>query len=406
MANKITKGGSKTTMAVALGRRQWFVIWLISLFLLAFSCSTSRAATPSQKNHSDIKWLTASPELVGFDTASLDRTVAQIGKMSGVYSVIVVRNGYMVLEQYFREGYRLKPHNMKSATKSVMSALTGIAIDNGYLLLDQSISDFLPQVKELDDPRKKDITVRHLLTMTSGLEPTSYQAYNSWIMNGSDWVKIILDRPLVAAPGTKHQYSTGDTHILSAVLTAATRMSTREFAARNLFGPLSIEVHGWEIDPQGINQGGNNLSLIPLDMAKLGQLYLDGGRYKNRQIIPKWWIDASTRPNYLGGEHEEYGYYGYLWYSRPRRETAFVAVGYGGQYIYVSPQLNTIVVVTSTLESKGKQWEKKLFDYLQKGILGSIQPGRQQLMQVAYDGTSQQLYEKSPIGKKSAAGLS
>ncbi|MBE9521053.1 MAG: serine hydrolase, partial [Proteobacteria bacterium] len=447
MGNSTIKGRSQTALTKTLGPPQRFVLWLTTLLLLALGCSSADAGsfapmqpspagdphylialnstpnsdtipnlafnvppTPSfaaQKENSqwDVKWLTAAPELVGFDTTSLNRSIEQIGQMSGVYSVIVVRNGYLASERYFREGYRIKPHNIKSATKSVLSALTGIAINKGYLRLDQPISDFLPRVKNLDDPRKNDITVRHLLTMTSGLDPTSYQAYNSWIMNGSDWVKIILDRPMVAAPGTKHQYSTGDTHILSAVLTAATRMSTREFAARNLFNPLGVTIHGWEIDPQGINQGGNNLSLIPLDMALLGQVYLDGGRFRNRQVIPKWWVDVSTRPNYLGGEQEVYGYYGYLWYSRPGGQDAFVAVGYGGQYIYISPEYQSVVVITSTLESKGREWEKELFNIIRNGILGSIQADRQQLLQVEYrDKSPAQVYQNDPIASRIVTG--
>jgi CubicO group peptidase (beta-lactamase class C family) len=303
-----------------------------------------------------------------------------------------------VAERYFREGHRMKPHNLKSATKSVMAALTGIAIEKGYLRLDQPIGDFLPQVKYLEDPRKYDITVLHLLTMTSGLEQTSYQAYNSLARNETDWVWTILNRPLVADPGTKHQYSTGDTHILSAVLTGATGMSTKDFAEKYLFGPLDISIKGWEVDPKGINQGGNNLSLIPLDMALFGQLYLDGGMYRNQQIIPQWWVETSTRPNYLG-KHENYGYYSYLWYSRPRGANAFVAVGYGGQYIYVSPEYNCVVVITSTLDSKGKPWEKELFDYIQKGILGSIEP-EQQLLQVKYKGKdSPAFYQSGPASR-------
>ncbi len=383
------------------------IICLIPMLLLAF-CWVDRAAATTSQNSAEtsspnLKWLASSPSLLGFNTVKLETTVGNIGDLKGVYSVIIVRNNDMVVERYFREGTRTKPHNLKSATKSVMAALTGIAIEKGYLRLDQPIGDFLPQVKYLADPRKADITVLHLLTMTSGLEQTSYQAYNSLAMNSTDWVWTILNRSLVADPGTKHQYSTGDAHILSAVLTGATGMSTRAFAEKYLFGPLGISVKGWEIDPKGINQGGNNLSLIPLDMALFGQLYLDGGIYRNQQIIPKWWVEASTRPNYLG-KHELYGYYSYLWYSRPMGANAFVAVGYGGQYIYVSPEYNCVVVITSTLESKGKPWEKELFDYIQEGLLGSIEP-EQQLPQVKYDGKdAPTFYESGPVSSSAASG--
>jgi len=324
------------------------------------------------------KWFSALPWRLGFNPDELDTAVDKIGQMEGIYSLLLVRNGYLVVERYFREGHRTKPHNLKSAAKSVLSALIGIAIDEGLLRLDQPINEFLPQGKDLNDPRKADITVRHLLTMTSGLKPTSYQAYNAWVLKG-DWVKTALDQPLVADPGTSFQYSTGNAHILSAVLTAATGMSTQEFAIRKLFDPMNIKVQGWDTDPKGIYQGGNNLSLIPRDMAKIGQLYLDGGKLGDRQLVPKWWVDASTRAGHLS-THEVYGTYGYLWYLRPGGEDAFVAVGYGGQYIYVSPAYNCVVVVTSTLESKGLVWEKQLFKTVHNGIFGNIQTDQQQLL--------------------------
>ncbi len=324
-------------------------------------------------------WPLATPAKAGFQGLLLQTAVDTIGRMEGVYSLLVVRDGYLVVERYFREGYREKPHNLKSASKSVLSALTGIAIDEGSLRLDQPICDLLPQCKGLTDPRKALITVRHLLSMTSGLTPTSYQSYNGWVLNG-DWVQAVLDQTMVADPGTHHQYSTGDTHLLSAVLTAATGMSTRDYAIRKLLAPMNVTLYGWDQDPQGIYQGGNNLSLIPLDFAKIGQLYLEGGRYKGRQIVPKAWVEASTRISRLG-KHEVYGTYGFLWYLRPGGNDAFVAVGYGGQYLYVSPAEKTVIVVTATLESKGKGWEKELFRHIQDEVLGSVQRGPTQLVQ-------------------------
>ncbi|MBW1842282.1 MAG: serine hydrolase, partial [Deltaproteobacteria bacterium] len=332
---------------------------------------TRTMENPQQRSRWRGKWLTASPSSQGLDPVLLKKTVSRIGQMKGVYSLIVVRDGYILVEKYFREGRQNKPHNLKSASKSVLSVLIGIAIEDGYISLDQPITELLPKIKSFDDPRKGRITVRHLLTMTSGLDPTSYDAYNIWISN-RDWVMAALDRPMVSEPGSRFQYSTGNSHILSGILTENTGMSTQTFAERKLFDPLNVKVQGWATDPNGIYQGGNNLSLIPRDMAKLGQLYLDGGRFGNRQVVPKWWVEASTRPSDLE-LHEVYGTYGYSWYVRPGRENAFVAVGYGGQYIYVSPSYDTVIVVTSTLESKGRVWEKHLFEHLQSGILGSIE---------------------------------
>ena len=315
-------------------------------------------------------WLAASPALLGFDPEHLESALADIGRMDGIYSFILVRNGFLAAEQYFREGHRTKPHNLKSASKSVLSALIGVAVQEGLLHLDVPVCDIIPGSKRNDDSRKAEITVRHLLTMTSGLEPTSYRAYNSWVLNG-DWVKSALDRPLVADPGTRFQYSTGNTHLLSAVLTAATGMSTKAYANRKLFEPMAITIHGWDTDPKGIYQGGNNLLLVPRDMARIGQLYLDRGKYGERQLIPEAWVDESTRPGRFG-KNEVYGSYGYLWYCNPDGHDAYVAVGFGGQYIYISREYNCVIVVTATLTSKGREWERRLFALIHGDVFGAV----------------------------------
>jgi len=330
----------------------------------------SLAVNIHQKKREGV-WIAASPVLLGFNTQALETAAQNIGRMKGVYGLLLVRDGFLVVEQYFREGYRTKPHNIKSASKSVISALIGIAVDEGLLHLDQPICDIIPGTREMNDPRKADITVKHLLTMTSGLKPTSYQAYNAWVLNGN-WVNSAIDQPLVADPGTHFQYSTGNTHLLSAVLTAVSGMSTKAYAERKLFDPMEITIHGWDTDPKGIYQGGNNLQLIPRDLARIGQLYLDDGRYQGRQLVPEKWIEASTRPG-LFGKNDVYGSYGYLWFSRPGGYDAFVAVGFGGQYLYVSKEHRCIVVITATLESKGREWEKRLFHLIQDGIFSAIQ---------------------------------
>jgi CubicO group peptidase (beta-lactamase class C family)/chromosome segregation ATPase len=316
-------------------------------------------------------WYVATPSVLGFDPLQLSSTIDSIGEMQGVYGFLLIRNGYLVAEQYWREGDVTKAHNMKSASKSVISSLVGIAIERGHFKLDQPIIDLLPQSKLLlDVPDKKQITVRHLLTMRSGLEPTSYQSYNSWVAS-SDWIEEALKAPLLSVPGTTYHYSTANSHLLSAILAGNTGMSTRAFAEKELFNPMGVTISGWETDPNGIHVGGNNLSILPRDMAKFGQLYLDHGRWQEHQLIPKWWVDASTAVS-DNGEHQTYGNYGFLWWSEPLDQGSFAAVGYGGQYVVVSPEHNTVMVVISELESKGDLWETKLFDLLNYGVLGSL----------------------------------
>ncbi len=294
-------------------------------------------------------------------------------ELEGVYGVVVARGGELVVEEYFREGRRDKPHNLKSASKSVMSALIGIAVDEGAIDLDAPIDRYLVEARQLDE-QKRGITVRDLLTMSSGLEPTSYESYSQWVEE-SDWVAATLATPLVAEPGSLYQYSTANTHLLSAILTAATGMSSRDFAESRLFDPLGVQIRGWERDPKGIYIGGNNLSLLPLDMVRFGQLFLDGGRWGDRQVVSLEWVEESTGTG-SRGLHRTYGTYGYLWFTDLVFEDAFMAVGYGGQYIYVSPAHDAVVVVTSTLESKGAVWTDELFRQLRGGVLAGLGPSR------------------------------
>ncbi len=319
-------------------------------------------------------WAPVPADQVGLDPDRLKQAVDDIGGLQGVQGVLIARHGRLVAERYFRRAAGQRAHNMKSASKSVLSALAGLAVKEGVLDLDQPIADVLPEAADLDDPRKQAITVRHLLTMTSGLASTSFGNYGSWVAS-RNWVRAALARPLEAEPGTRFSYSTGNTHLLSATLARAAGKSTHDFAREHLFAPLGIRRSAWARDRQGIHVGGNNLSLLPRDMLKFGQLYLNRGRWGERQLLPWQWVDESTRPGLAGprGRGRIYGGYGYLWWLRgPRERGAYIASGYGGQYIYVSPAEDLVLVVISTEISKGRGWRGELFGIVRKGIAGSV----------------------------------
>ncbi len=232
----------------------------------------------------------------------------------------------------------------------------------------------LREAADVDDEGKRAITARHLLTMTSGLESTSFGAYGSWVAS-RNWVRAALARPLQAEPGTRFSYSTGDTHLLSATLSRAAGRGAHDFAREHLFDPLGIRRSAWTRDRQGVHMGGNNLSLLPRDMLKFGQLYLNRGRWNGRQLLPWRWIDESTRPGLVGplGRGRIYGGYGYLWWLRgPRERGAYTASGYGGQYIYVAPAEDLVVVVISSEVSKGRGWRGELFGIIREGVTGSV----------------------------------
>lgn len=320
-------------------------------------------------------WRTATAAEVGLDSERLEKALERIGELDGLQGVLVARHGRLVAERYFRGSAGHRPHNLKSASKSVLSALAGLAIEQELLDLDQEIAGVLPEGRELDDPGKRAITVRHLLTMTSGLESTSFGNYGSWVAS-RNWVRAALTRPLLAEPGTRFSYSTGGTHLLSATLSRAAGRSTHDFARRHLFDPLGIGPSAWARDRQGIHVGGNNLSLRPRDMLKFGQLYLNRGRWEGEQLLPWRWVDQSTRPAGLAaprGRGRIYGGYGYLWWLRgPRERGAYLASGYGGQYIYVSPAEDMVVVVVSTEVSKGRSWRGDLFGTIRESVTGSV----------------------------------
>jgi len=286
------------------------------------------------------------------DSARLAPIYAQARQLPRLRSLLVQSRGRLVGERYFHGATRARRANIKSASKSVISALVGIAIARGHIRgVDETLGELLPDQLGRDaDPRKRAITVEDLLTMRSGLESTSFENYGSWVTS-RNWVRDALRRPLVAEPGGPMIYSTGSTHLLSAILTRRTGASTHRFAQRALAAPLGITLRPWQRDPQGIYFGGNDMYLTPREMLRLGALYLNGGRASDgRQVVPRAWVEASLQPRTRSGwsGHE----YGYGWWSRTSgAHRVFYAWGYGGQFIYVVPSLELVVVTTSQSEA-------------------------------------------------------
>ena len=284
------------------------------------------------------------------DSAGIDRAFARADSLPRMRSLIVQWKGDIVREEYYNGAAATRKTNVKSASKSIISALVGIAIGQGKIRsLDQPISELLPADTRGLDSVKQAITVRDLVSMRSGLQPTSFGNYGSWVTS-SNWVRNALSRPMVDAPGGRMLYSTGSSHLLSAILTRATGMSTLRYAQENLARPLGIELRAWQRDPQGIFFGGNDMFLTPRDMLKIGTLYLQRGSWNGRQLIPAAWIDSSFVPRTtspFNGNH-----YGYGWWMRSAvGHDIHYAWGYGGQFIFVVPDLDLVVVMTSDAQS-------------------------------------------------------
>lgn len=285
------------------------------------------------------------------DTARLSQAFAQAAELPRLRSLLVQWKGEVVGERYFNGTTPASRANIKSASKSVISALVGIAIARGDIdSTNQSISELLRAETRGLDSAKRAITVSHLLSMRAGLQSTSFDQYGSWVTS-RNWVANALRRPMVAPAGGEMIYSTGSTHLLSAILTRASGTSTLGYARRHLFQPLGIELRPWQRDPQGIYFGGNDMYLTPREMLKIGQLYLEGGVYQGRQIVPKAWIDSSwtERTSSPWNGHR----YGYGWWTRTAQlHTVRFAWGYGGQFIFVVPELQLVVVTTSDSETR------------------------------------------------------
>ena len=279
------------------------------------------------------------------DFSSADNAAQRLPRL---HSLLVHHRGELVFEEYYNGGRSSRPANMKSASKSVISALVGIAIEEGFIdSVDSTLAEFFPEYLDGGEyAEKRAISVENLLTMQSGLETTSNRNYGRWVAS-RDWVKFAIDQPLVARPGTNMLYSTGSTHLLSAILTRATGVDTKQFAQKFLTSPMGYSMSYWPKDPQGIYFGGNDMEMTPRQMLTFGAMYLHGGRHGEKQVVPEEWVTASHQPR-ARSPRGQGRFYGYGWWLRDLAGMRVpVAWGYGGQLIFVVDELDLVVVATS-----------------------------------------------------------
>jgi CubicO group peptidase (beta-lactamase class C family) len=300
------------------------------------------------------------------ETTAFEPALAVAKELPRLHSLLVSRRGELVLERYFNGARAARPANIKSASKSIISALVGIAIERRVIPgVETPIVTWFPELAKDRDPAKRTITIEDLLTMRSGLETTSNRNYGAWVQS-RNWVQHALNRPLVITPGTQMEYSTGNTHLLSAVLSKAGRTSTWQFANEALATPLGFTLARWPQDPQGIYFGGNDMLLTPRQMLAFGELYLNRGRVKDRQIVPESWIARSFVPRARSYWSDQE--YGYGWWMRDLgSHRAYYAWGFGGQYIFVVPSLDLVVVTTSssTVAEDRRSHRRNVFDLVE-----------------------------------------
>lgn len=302
-----------------------------------------------------VEWKLADADPLGVDSARLDEIAHAAGSLlPGIESLLVARHGSLLLERYFNGATPASRIDRWSITKSVLSALVGIAVEAGSIdSLERTLEDFFPDhVGRARDRRVRRITLRQLLTMTGGFAANVSLPFR-W-MESADWLRELLGRPLSHEPGSTFAYDDGSSHLVSAALTGATGVSAETFARRHLFEPLGFsEEVRWRTDPQGYSSGGTGLHLTAREMATFGELFLQHGAWPGvHSVVPARWVRQSTARQAHIAELEYYGFlwsgYGFHWWRYPSDglRQGFVASGYGGQSIFVWPDLGLIVVTT------------------------------------------------------------
>lgn len=304
------------------------------------------------------------------DSASLARLIETVGTYKQD-SLMVIRHGKIVAEAYYAPYVAGISHDLRSVTKSVVSTLTAIEVQNGLLdSVDHPVLDLFAdkQVSNVD-ANKKAMTVQSLLDMTSGIEWTE-KAYtpDESIMRmylTSDRTGFVLDQPMSGAPGAKFNYNGGNPYVLSALITKKTGQSAFDFARKELFGPLGVTSARWgRVDAQGVTDGEAGLSLAPHDMARIGYLYLRNGMWDGKQIIPASWVERAKAGNVTAtfGFH-----YSNLWWSLPEKG-AYMALGRHSQMILVLPKLDIVAVLTGILRDDEHYPAARLVDDISASV--------------------------------------
>ncbi|QOC22303.1 serine hydrolase [Wenzhouxiangella sp. AB-CW3] len=282
-----------------------------------------------------------------FDAESTARIVERAESTPRLHALLVLHDGESVVE-YVQGGPGLSvPANIKSVSKTVLSALGGIAIENGVVEgVDQSLVELLGERVPADvNSQVGGITFGHAMAMQTGLESTSGANYGRWVQS-SDWVAHAISRPMVAEPGGRMIYSTGATHLAGAALVEASGESLLRLTRKWLGEPLNIRIPDWMQDPQGIHFGGNEMLMSPRALARFGEVYRLGGTIDGRQVIPAWWIERSWQANgrspWTGDD------YGYGWFITEIEGTrTYYGRGYGGQALFVIPEAALTITMTS-----------------------------------------------------------
>jgi CubicO group peptidase (beta-lactamase class C family) len=323
----------------------------VAVLTLALGIGANIAARGAETSQTS-EWTTALPEEVGLDSVPLNELFDYVREQKvPVHSVQIVRHGKLVLDVYFYPYSSEMRHDVASVTKSVTSTLIGLAIQKGFIRdVERPVLSFFPnRLVANRDTNKQKLALEHLLTMQAGWD-CGFEAKEARLFEmrrSADWLQFMLDLPMVVEPGTRFAYCSGNPHVLSTILSQITGTNALTFARREFFEPLGIRDVAWPADPRGNNHGWGDLQLHPRDMAKLGQLFLQRGRWGARKILSEAWIQTATRAHVERTTNRDH--YGYAWWVKGEDYPGmFEAVGRGGQRINVWPAKDLVLVFTGS----------------------------------------------------------
>jgi CubicO group peptidase (beta-lactamase class C family) len=358
----------------------WFRVHIFTLFFCTcLILSILEGCGPSQADLAKIDyapiqrddWKVSTPAEQGLDPMHVAGLYYNAARLETLYSLLIVKNGYLVAEDYFNDGSVDQKDRLQSVTKSVTSAMVGIALEQGCLSsVDQKMLDFFPEIAgRITDPRKKEITVRNLLEMRAGYpREEDDQALWNGLLSGV-YPPLIEDFPLVSEPGRRFHYSNLSSNWLGIIVDRSCGMNLKAYAEEHLFSPLGITPGEWGQDAEGHHNGCGDLHLAPRDAAKFGLLYLNDGIFNGNQIVPSDWVEDSLQTYSVNeafvkrvGDFRDIGY-GYQWWSANVGDYHVnFAWGHGGQLIVLVEALDMVVVTTSYpfwMEHNDQSWKQE-----------------------------------------------
>lgn len=354
------------------------IIFCLLLAQVGFAQNTHLYTPPQTLNHDG--WLTSGLSEQRIDTASIYKMLYSLrAQEHQIHSIILVRNNRLVLEEYFGEGARQNPHDLRSTTKSIRAILMGIAVEKGFIKsIDDSIFDYLkshaPEKNSI--AQKQQISIRHLLTMSSGLDCNDWDknslGQEDKVYRKKDIIQYTLDLPLINTPGEKAAYCSMGSILTAEIISQASGMSIDSFAKKYLFDELGIDHYFWgHTSKKQVIPSAKRLYMTSRDMAKIGQLVLNNGQWNGKQLVSKQWLTEATKPNVKITGMD----YGYFWWSIPFKVNnqtihSIMATGNGGQYIMIFPSLELIAVFTGG--AYNSEADKAPFALMQNLILPAV----------------------------------